>query len=128
MDEFDGNELLESLAMTLKSRLEQAGAEVAHLKMTLTPMGDPYEIAAINLVRGDSLPELSHRLYEPLEDGELLLNIRAEVDPATLEEAAQGALEEAIAVARGLLFRIAHLEHFRPGMPVPTHRLTAETV
>lgn len=127
VDEFDGNELLESLAMTLKSRLERAGAEVAHLKMTLTPMGDPYEIAAINLVRGDSLPELSHRLYEPIEDGELLLNIRAEVDPATLEEAAQGALEEAIAVSRGLLFRIAHLEHFRPGMPVPTHRLTAET-
>ena len=62
VDEFDGNELLESLAMTLKSRLEQAGAEVAHLKMTLTPMGDPYEIAAINLVRGDSLPELSHPL------------------------------------------------------------------
>lgn len=127
VDEFDGNELLESLAMALRSRLELAGAEVAHLKMTLTPMGDPYEIAAINLVRGDSLPELSHKLYEPLEDGELLLNIRAEVDPATLEEAAQGALEEAIAVARGLLFRVAHLEHFRPGMPVPTHRLTAET-
>ena len=105
-----------------------AGGEVAHLKMTLTPMGDPYEIAAINLVRGDSLPELSHRLYEPIEDGELLLNIRAEVDPSTLEEAAQGALEEAIAINRGIMFRIAHLEHFRPGMPTPTHRLTAETV
>ena len=85
------------------------------------------EIAAINLVRGDALPELSHRLYEPLEDGELLLNIRAEVDPDTLEEAATAALESEIAIARGLLFRIAHLEHFRPGMPVPTHRMTAET-
>ncbi len=128
VDEFDGNELLESIAMMLRSRLEMAGGEVAHLKMTLTPMGDPYEIAAINLVRGDSLPELSHRLYEPIEDGELLLNIRAEVDPSTLEEAAQGALEEAIAINRGIMFRIAHLEHFRPGMPTPTHRLTAETV
>lgn len=128
VDEFDGNELLESIAMMLRSRLEMAGGEVAHLKMTLTPMGDPYEIAAINLVRGDSLPELSHRLYEPIEDGELLLNIRAEVDPSTLEEAAQGALEEAIAINRGIMFRIAHLEHFRPGMPTPTHRLKAETV
>lgn len=127
VDEFDGNALLESIATTLRTRLEMAGAEVAHLKMTLTPMGDPYEIAAINLVRGDSLPELSHRLYEPIEDGELLLNIRAEVDPATLEEAAQGALEEAIAISLGIMFRIAHLEHFRPGMPTPTHRLTAET-
>jgi G3E family GTPase len=127
LDEFDGNELLQSLAASLKEKLELAGAEVAHLKMTLTPAGDPYEIAAINLVRGDSVPELSHRLYEPLEDGELLLNIRAEVDPDTLEEAATAALESEIAIARGLLFRIAHLEHFRPGMPVPTHRMTAET-
>jgi Ni2+-binding GTPase involved in maturation of urease and hydrogenase len=127
VDEFDGNELLRSLATTLRLRLEMAGAEVAHLKMTLTPLGDPYEIAAINLVRGDSLPELSHHLYEPIEDGELLLNIRAEVDPATLEEAALGALEETIAIDRGIMFRVAHLEHFRPGMPTPTHRLTAET-
>ena len=127
VDEFDGNELLQSLATTLRTRLEFAGAEVAHLKMTLTPLGDPYEIAAINLVRGDSMPELYHRLYEPIEDGELLLNIRAEVDPATLEAAALGALEETIAIDRSILFRIAHLEHFRPGMPTPTHRLTAET-
>jgi Ni2+-binding GTPase involved in maturation of urease and hydrogenase len=127
VDEFDGNELLQSLATTLRTRLEMAGAEVAHLKMTLTPLGDPYEIAAINLVRGDSLPELSHHLYEPIEDGELLLNIRAEVDPATLEEAAIGALEETIAIDRGIMFRVVHLEHFRPGMPTPTHRLTVET-
>ncbi len=124
-DEFDGNALLESIASALKQKLESAGAEVAHLKMTLTPLGDPYEIAAINLVRGDAAPELSHRLYEPIEDGELLLNIRAEVDPDTLEEAARAAVEQEIAVARGLLFRIAHLEHFRPGKPVPTHRIAA---
>lgn len=122
--EFDGNELLQDLALELRRQLEEAGAEVAHLKMTLTPQGDPYEIAAINLVRGDSEPELSHRLYEPMDDGELLLNIRAEIDPETLERSADAALEEVIAVRNGLLFKISHLEHFRPGMPVPTHRLT----
>ncbi|MDF1755977.1 MAG: GTP-binding protein [Verrucomicrobiales bacterium] len=122
--EFDGNELLEDLARALRTKLEEAGAEVAHLKMTLTPIGDPYEIAAINLVRGDSDPELSHRIYEPMDDGELLLNIRAEIDPETLERAADSALEEAIAINRGLLFKIDHLEHFRPGMPTPTHRMT----
>jgi len=127
VEEFDGNELLESLAGALREAMERSGAEVAHLKMTLTPLGDPYEIAAVNLVRGDSTPELSHRLYEPLDDGELLLNIRAETDPDTLEEAANAALEAAIAVDRGLEFRVAHLEHFRPGMPVPTHRVTAES-
>lgn len=126
VEEFDGNELLESIASGLKSTLEEAGAEVAHLKMTLNPIGDPFEIAAINLVRGDSEPELSHRLYEPIEDGELLLNMRAEVDPETLEEAADRALEQAIAIERNLVFRIAHLEHFRPGMPQPTHRMAPD--
>jgi G3E family GTPase len=128
VDEFDGNELLESIAAALRTKLEEAGAEVAHLKMTLNPSGDPMEIAAINLVRGDSEPELSHRLYEPLDEGELLLNIRAEVDPDTLERAADAGLEQAIAMEASLLFRITHLEHFRPGMPTPTHRVTPDNV
>ncbi len=128
VEEFDGNELLEKIANSLRRALDEQGAEVAHLKMTLNPIGDPYEIAAINLVRGNSDPELSHRLYEPIDDGELLLNIRAEVDPDTLERAADEALEQAIAIEGGMLFRIAHLEHFRPGMPTPTHRYTADAV
>lgn len=128
VDEFDGNELLEKIAKSLRIALDEVDAEVAHLKMTLNPIGDPYELAAINLVRGNSEPELSHRLYEPIDDGELLLNIRAEVDPDTLERAADQALEQAIAIDGGMLFRIAHLEHFRPGMPTPTHRYTADTV
>ena len=122
--EFDGNLLLDDLARELRRKLEENGAEVAHLKMTLNPQGDPYEIGAINLVRGDSDPETSHRLYEPLEDGILLLNIRAEADPGLLERCADEALEEVIAVRRSLLFKIDHLEHFRPGKPEPTHRMT----
>ena len=128
VDEFDGNELLETIAKSLRIALDEVDAEVAHLKMTLNPIGDPYELAAINLVRGNSEPELSHRLYEPIDDGELLLNIRAEVDPDTLERAADQALEKAIAIDGGMLFRIAHIEHFRPGMPTPTHRYTADAV
>ena len=126
-EEFDGNELLREIALSLRTNLEEAGAEVAHLKMTLNPKGDPLEIAAINLVRGDSDPELSHRLYESLDEAEILLNIRAEVDPDTLERAADAGLEQAIAMDAGLLFRINHLEHFRPGMPTPTHRVTADS-
>jgi len=121
--EFDGNTLLSRLANRLRSEMEAAGAEVAHLKMTLTPLGDPYEIAAINLVRGDTEPELSHRLIDPLEDGELLLNIRAECAPETLDAAVQGALAAVISDECGLEHRTTHAEHFRPGFPRPTHRM-----
>lgn len=124
-DEFDGNQLLVDLAKEIRSRLDAAGAEVAHLKMTLTPLGDPYEIAAINLVRGDSEPETSHRLYELLDDGELLLNIRAETAPETLESAAKAGLKQVITSQNELDMEITHLEHFRPGMPTPTHRITS---
>lgn len=125
VEEFDANDLLVRIAGALRTSLESAGAEVAHLKMTLNPVGDEYELAAINLVRGNSDPELSHRIYEEIEDGILLLNIRAEVDPDTLESCAREALHQEIEKAGGLSLEVKHIEHFRPGKPVPTHRITA---
>lgn len=124
-EEFDGNVLLHSLAISLRTLLEAQSLEVAHLKMTLTPFGDPYEIAAANLVRTDDEPHLSHHLTETLDEGELSLNIRAEADPAVLESATHQALEEIITGEHNLSFTVAHLESFRPGMPVPVHRLAS---
>ena len=126
-EEFDANDLLTRIAGAIRTSLENAGAEVAHLKMTLNPIGDEYELAAINLVRGDSKPELSHKIYEDIEDGILLLNIRAEVDPETLESSAKEALKLEIEGVSGLSMKVIHLEHFRPGKPVPTHRMTADS-
>ena len=125
-EEFDGNELLKTLALTLREKIEASDSEVAHLKMTLTPLGDPMELGAINLVRGDSDPELSHHLIDPLDDGELLLNIRAEADPNILENAAREAIRLELAELRKLEFKIPHAEHFRPGKPEPTHRMTGD--
>lgn len=121
--EFDGNQLLRDFASSLRQTMTDAGSEVAHLKMTLTPKHDAFELGAINLVRDDAEPELSHRLIEPLDDGELLLNIRAEAAPETLEAALQKALSSTLEKQYALTVVIPHLEHFRPGMPNPTHRL-----
>ena len=124
-DEVDGNAILRDLAAGIAASLERRGAEVAHLKMTLTPIGDPFEIAAINLVRGGADAEQSHRLSEALEDGELLLNLRAEAAPDLLDSAADEALAEVLGRRFALDYRVDHLEHFRPGQPVPTHRVAA---
>ena len=122
--EFDGDSLLEALASALRDSLGTSGYEVAHLKMTLTPLGDPFAIAAVNLTRSDSEPELSHHLDEPLEDtAELLLNIRAEAPPEALDAAVEDALKTVL-TARDLSGNTTHSEHFRPGYPTPTHRLT----
>jgi hypothetical protein len=62
-------------------------------------------------------------LQEPLAAGVLIVNLRAEADPDELRALATESLAEA-ALAIGIQARIEHLEAFRPGRPVPTHRLT----
>ena len=119
---FDGNALLLKLAGEIQSRLKAQSAEVAHLKMTLTPGESGNDLAVANLVSGDGRVELSHRLQEGLESGELILNLRAEGDPDLLRSSVLAVIEE-VSDQAGIEARVAHLEHFRPGKPTPTHRL-----
>ena len=118
---FNGNEFVQQLAQRLQNQLSAASAEVAHLKMTLTPDAGN-DLAVLNLVRNDVQPELSHALAEPLLAGELIVNLRAEVDPEFLRDATVQALE-ASAKTTKLSATVDHLEAFRPGRPTPTHRL-----
>jgi len=124
-NELDGNRLLASIAERLGKSVDSAGGEIAHMKMTINPVGDPYEIAAISLVRGGEEAEFSHRLSEPLEDGEILLNMRAEFSPELLSGIAVSTFKEVLEGKLGLDYSIDSLEHFRPGQPVPTHRMTS---
>ncbi|HTM51161.1 MAG TPA: GTP-binding protein [Bryobacteraceae bacterium] len=121
-DPFSGNRLLETLASGIQRSLEADGAEIAHLKMTLTPDGDPGDIGAINLVRGDSAPFMAHSLSGDLEGGELIINLRAEGDPGMLQETVTRALHEA-GKEEKLEWTIEHSENFRPARPVPTYRM-----
>ena len=118
---FDGNAWLMALAGEIQERLRPAGAEIAHLKMTLSP-DEGNDLAVANLVRDEGTAELSHRLQEPIEAGQLILNLRAEADPERLKAEALAALE-AVAARASATHRVEHLEHFRPGKPTPTHRL-----
>jgi G3E family GTPase len=121
-DEYDGTALLVEILTEVRETLARAGHEVAHMKGTLSVEGDPFELAAANLVRSQDEPAVSHRLAEPVDIGRLLLNLRAEAAPADLEAAVRAALDS---VAARLPCTILHIEHFRPGRPVPTHRLVA---
>ena len=120
-DEIDAGPLLESLAREIQKRLEDREAEVAHLKMTLSPDNAfAGEVAIVNLVRSDFTPELCQELDEPVGNGQIILNLRAECDPDSLSEIVHESLE-ALSTSEASL-ALAHLEHFRPGRPVPTHR------
>ena len=119
---FDGNEFIRGLAADLHRRLDAEQAQVAHLKMTLNPTDEGNDLAVLNLVRNDAPAEMSHQLQEPLESGELILNLRAEADPQVLQSAVHAALDAARAAHAPWQITVEHMEHFRPGKPQPTHR------
>lgn len=122
-EEFDAGVLLRSLCAAVQRGLEKIPAEVAHLKMTYSPdesLGG--DVAVVNLVRNDLVPELGISLDEPSESGQLIINLRAEADPSALAEAVRQALRETAEARPGLELLLEHHEHFRPGRPEPTHR------
>ncbi|HKX61457.1 MAG TPA: GTP-binding protein [Verrucomicrobiae bacterium] len=119
---FDANKLLTQVATEIQKRLKKS--EIAHMKMTLSPDGDlSGEIAGINVVRNDIVPELSFELDGPVKSGQLIINVRAEAAPDMLGKAVREGLEAAQKKFPTLKVTVDHLEHFRPGKPTPTHRI-----
>jgi hypothetical protein len=118
---FDGNEFLTRLAEAIRDRLAAAGIEIAHFKMTLAPESGN-DLAVLNLVRSDGRAESPYLLAEPIADGEVIVNLRAEGDPEQLKSIAVGALERTAREMK-VSTAIEHVEHFRPGRPQPTHRM-----
>ncbi|MDA7524153.1 cobalamin biosynthesis protein P47K [Verrucomicrobia bacterium] len=121
---FNGNEWIKNIALELQQQLKSTNAEVAHLKMTLSPDKGLGEIAVINLVRNDFIPELSQELPEGITEGQLIINLRAEANPTLLKQAVIEAIQQMKTDHPEVKGTLDHVEHFRPGKPEPTHRLT----
>jgi len=122
-EDFDANAYLQALAKSIQQRLQSQGAEIAHLKMTYSPDdGIAGEIASVNLVRTDNVPETGMELDEPSTGGQLIVNLRAETAPDELVAALKASLESVSSSFADLNATLDHEEHFRPGRPEPTHR------
>lgn len=119
----DGNALVRAIAERVQAHLGAAGAEIAHLKMTLSPNEGLSDLAVINLVRNDFVPELSQELSDEIFGGQLIINCRAEADPEHLVSTLERALGEVRDRFGGVEMTLEHCEHFRPGKPEPTHRM-----
>ena len=142
----DGNAWLMDLAEGIAERLTKLGIEVAHLKLSLTQgagavdkgMGGKGKgsrdkagtglatgggMAAVQWVRSGSAPELTRRMAEPLTGGRLLINLRAEADPDVLVAATFAVLDGQMERRPRLVLSAVESQHFRPGKPVPTHRV-----
>jgi Ni2+-binding GTPase involved in maturation of urease and hydrogenase len=120
----DADQFLKGLATTIHADLAADGIEIAHLKLTLVPP-DGQGIAVVNATRTDRDPELAFSLDADVDEAEITVNLRAEADPERLEHAVRNAAN-ASGDGRATL-TIDHLERFRPGRPVPTHRMVGTT-
>lgn len=125
-EEFDMNDTLKQLADSIQAQLSRSDNEIAHLKMTFSADDGINDVAVINLVRNDYVPELSQKLQDPAKNGQLIVNLRAEAEPEILNSAVESALHELNQRNQtGAIARLEHMEHFKPGKPQPTHRITS---
>jgi hypothetical protein len=90
--------------------------------MTLDGGGEADNIAAVSLVGSEGEPDLRESLMDRLDQGRLIVNLRAEGDPELLRRVAEMILGESER-AYGVTAKLEHMEHFRPSKPTPTHRV-----
>jgi G3E family GTPase len=114
------DDLLLDVVNTLRMSLAEANAETAHLK-TIGLWEGFFGVA--NLISRDHNPELSLPSHCTVNELDLIVNARVATSPETLEHHVNLAVASACA-ARNATAEYRQTQSFRPGRPVPTHRLT----
>jgi Ni2+-binding GTPase involved in maturation of urease and hydrogenase len=117
--EFSLDDLLIDLIRRLKNALSAAHAETAHLKAIGLWEGF-YGVA--NLVSSFTEPELSLPSNCQVKQAQLVVNARVAIDPAELETLVRQIVTDA-STAIDATAEVITVQSFRPGRPVPTHRI-----
>ena len=118
--EFGLDQLLLDLIARLHSRLLASSAEAAHLKV-IGLCDVSYAVA--NLVSNATGPELSLASNARIMAANVVVNARVATDPDELERIVREELANACESLE-LNHQVVSLQSFRPGRPVPTHRIT----
>jgi Ni2+-binding GTPase involved in maturation of urease and hydrogenase len=115
------DEVVLALVRALAGSLANDSVEPAHLKV-MAQAGSEASIA--NLVASDSAAELSLESDVRTSSAELLINARVAVDPERLEEIVREVIAQQ-SRSWGFEYEIRGMQRFRPGRPMPTHRIAA---
>jgi G3E family GTPase len=103
----------------LQADLAEQGSETAHLKAIGLWEGF---FGVANLISSDTRPELSLPSRCEVREAEVIVNARVACDPAVLQQLVEAAAGE-VARELGATVEIRQTQSFRPGRPVPTHRV-----
>jgi hypothetical protein len=118
---FDLDRFLTDTIGRLRGALEGIRAETAHLKAIGLADG---AFGVANLVSSQSPCELSLASHSSTREATLIVNARVAIDPAVLEREVRAAVEAACQAIQGRP-TWHETKSFRPGRPVPTHRMAA---
>ncbi|MFV0445561.1 MAG: GTP-binding protein [Planctomycetaceae bacterium] len=116
---FSLDTLLTEIVDQLRDSLNKQGSETAHLKAIGLWEGF---FGVANLISSDSPTVLSLSSNCQVQAAEVIVNARVACDPALLQQLVEAAVRSAAArVGASIEFR--QTQSFRPGRPVPTHRI-----
>ncbi|WP_411846626.1 GTP-binding protein [Roseibacillus persicicus] len=119
--EIDWNQWLSEAAQTIANRLDEAGHEVGHFKMSVEANGQRYRVHQVMSDEEVVTVQRAQPNQEPDATPRLLVNLRAEGDAKRLETIVLQSFAESNSVDVDFLNQAA----FQPGKPVPVHRLAS---
>lgn len=118
------DDVLQHLVRRLSEALTKHDAEPAHLKV-LGQIGEETGIA--NLVGSDAGVELSLASHAQAQTLDLIVNARVAIAPEELEQVVRDVVAQ-VATEFTATANIHGMQRFRPGRPVPTHRIQAPSL
>jgi G3E family GTPase len=119
-DEFSLDELLLGIVSELKDALAGRSAEAAHLKAIGLWEGF---FGVANLVSSENQAELSLPSNCSVKSIDVVVNARVACSPELLTEVVEDTVRQQVARINGQA-EFRRTQSFRPGRPVPTHRLS----
>jgi G3E family GTPase len=111
--------VLVGILSRLQEDLAEQEAETAHLK-TIGLWEGFFGVA--NLISSDSRVTLSLPSHCQVREADVIVNARVAIDPAILQRLVESAVSE-VAAEQGATVEFRQTQSFRPGRPVPTHRM-----
>lgn len=117
----DLNRFLQSLLERLRDDFARTGAETAHLKAIGI---DESDVALANLTSSFEPPQLSLSSARRTCGADVVINARVAMEPDDLSAAVRQAVET-VAVQCAASAKFSTVQCFKPGRPVPTHRLVS---
>jgi Ni2+-binding GTPase involved in maturation of urease and hydrogenase len=116
-------DLVAGLRASLAAAEVPSAAGIAHFK-AIGLCDSSFCVA--NLTGNEAAPELSLPSNASVNEAQLVVNARVAMDPVVLEQHVRAAVADACG-RHGATATFGQVQRFRPGRPVPTHRLVPVT-